>query len=97
MNRSYCRASAMATADSGLKIDAQNAERIGCYVGAGLGGVATIERTYAALTAKGPRHGISPYFVPAIIVNMVPGAVCIKYGTKGPNLWHVEGCMTCDH
>src|SRR5262249_17570935 len=90
-------ASVMAIADSGLKIDASNAERVGCYVGAGLGGVTTIERTLTALAQKGPRHGISPYFVPAIIVNMVPGVVCIKYGIKGPNFSHVSACSTGAH
>jgi 3-oxoacyl-[acyl-carrier-protein] synthase II len=90
-------AAAMAIADSGLKIDASNAERAGCFIGAGLGGVMTIEETLKKLTEKGPRHGISPYFVPAIIVNMVPGVVCIKYGIKGPNFSHVSACSTGAH
>src|SRR5207248_2795432 len=78
-------------------IGEHNAERIGAYVGAGLGGVATIERTYAALTEKGPRRGISPYFVPGIIVNMVPGLVTVKLGIKGPNMSHVSACSTGAH
>ena len=90
-------AAAMAIADSGLKVDASNAERTGCFIGAGLGGVMTIEETLKKLAEKGPRHGISPYFVPAIIVNMVPGVVCIKYGMKGPNFSHVSACSTGAH
>jgi 3-oxoacyl-[acyl-carrier-protein] synthase II len=70
---------------------------VGVYVGAGLGGVATIEKTHAALLEKGPRRGISPYFVPMIIVNMAPGLVSIKFGCKGPNFSHVSACSTGAH
>jgi 3-oxoacyl-[acyl-carrier-protein] synthase II len=59
--------------------------------------VATIERSHAALLEKGPRRGISPYFVPMIIVNMVPGLVSIKLGAKGPNFSHVSACSTGAH
>ncbi len=90
-------ASAMAKEDSGLEITDENSERVGVYVGAGLGGVATIERTHAALLAKGPRHGISPYFVPAIIVNMASGLVSIRFKLKGPNFSHVSACSTGAH
>ena len=67
-------------------IDEANAERVGVYIGAGLGGVSTIEHTYAALLEKGPRHGISPYFVPEIIINMAPGLVSIRFGCQGAEL-----------
>ncbi len=67
------------------------------YIGAGLGGVATIEKTHAALLEKGPRRGISPYFVPMIIVNMAPGLVSIRFGCKGPNFSHVSACSTGAH
>ena len=90
-------ASQLAKDDAGIAIDESNAERIGAYIGAGLGGVSTIERTYAALTEKGPRRGISPYFVPMIIVNMVPGLVSIRFGLKGPNMSHVSACSTGAH
>jgi 3-oxoacyl-[acyl-carrier-protein] synthase II len=90
-------ASYLAAEDAGYKVDPAKAERTGCYIGAGLGGVSTIERTYAALLEKGPRHGISPYFVPAIIVNMVPGLVSIKLGAKGPNVSQVSACSTGAH
>src|SRR6516162_3028468 len=63
-------AAALAMADSGLEVKESFAERVGCFVGAGLGGVTTIEATCKSLMEKGPRHGISPFFVPAIIVNL---------------------------
>jgi 3-oxoacyl-[acyl-carrier-protein] synthase II len=90
-------AAQMAKEDSGIEIGEANAERVGAYIGAGLGGVATIERTHAALLEKGPRRGMSPYFVPMIIVNMVPGLVSIRFGLKGPNLSHVSACSTGAH
>ena len=76
----------MAVADSGLEIKGEFAERVGCFVGAGLGGVTTIEATCKTLWEKGPRHGISPFFVPMIIVNMAPGQISIRIGAKGPNM-----------
>jgi 3-oxoacyl-[acyl-carrier-protein] synthase II len=90
-------AAQLAMEDSGLVIDEKNAENVGVYIGAGLGGVSTIERTHAALLEKGPRRGISPYFVPMIIVNMAPGLVSIRSGAKGPNFSHVSACSTGAH
>jgi 3-oxoacyl-[acyl-carrier-protein] synthase II len=90
-------AAQLAKDDSGVTIDPENAERAGVYIGAGLGGVATIERTHSALKEKGPRRGMSPYFVPMIIVNMVPGMVSIRFGCKGPNMAHVSACSTGAH
>jgi 3-oxoacyl-[acyl-carrier-protein] synthase II len=90
-------AAQMAWEDSGLAVDESTAEQIGCYIGAGLGGVYTIEKTHAALLEKGPRRGMSPYFVPMIIVNMVPGLVSVKYKLKGPNFSHVSACSTGAH
>ena len=75
----------LAHKDSGLEITDENAERVGVFIGAGLGGISTIEKTYETLLEKGPRHGISPYFVPGIIVNLAPGQVSIRLGAKGPN------------
>ena len=72
-------------------------ERIGAFVGAGLGGIMTIEQTYAALLQKGPRHGVSPYFVPAIIINLAPGQISLFHGFKGPNFSHVSACSTGAH
>ncbi len=69
----------------------------GVYVGSGLGGVHTIERTYAKTAEKGPRHGFSPYFVTDIIINMAPGLLSIKTGAQGPNFAHVSACATGTH
>jgi len=90
-------AGTMAIDDSGLEIEGELAERAGCFIGAGLGGVSTIEATHGALLAKGPRHGIGPYFVPMIIVNMAPGQLSIKYRLKGPNISQVSACSTGAH
>jgi len=88
---------ALAMDDSGLKIDPSFAERVGCFVGAGLGGVTSIEATAKTLAEKGPRYGISPFFVPMIIVNLAPGQISIRYGAKGPNLSQVSACSTGAH
>jgi len=88
---------ALAIEDSGLKIEGEFAERVGCYVGAGLGGVASIEAACNTMAQKGPRHGISPFFVPMIIVNLAPGQISIRFGAKGPNFSHVSACSTGAH
>jgi 3-oxoacyl-[acyl-carrier-protein] synthase II len=89
---------ALAVADAGLdKRPPPDPERFGVFVGAGLGGITTLESTIAALRDKGPRHGISPYFVPAIIVNLAAGQISIRHGAKGPNLSHVSACSTGAH
>ena len=90
-------AAEMAIADAGFKVTEENAERVGVFIGAGLGGVSTIERTHSGLMQKGPRHGIGPYFVPMIIVNMAPGIVSIRLKAKGPNLSHVSACAAGVH
>lgn len=90
-------AAALAMEDSGLEIKPEFAERVGCYVGAGLGGVTSIEASAKTLAEKGPRHGISPFFVPMIIVNLAPGQISIRWGAKGPNLSHVSACSTGAH
>jgi 3-oxoacyl-[acyl-carrier-protein] synthase II len=94
----YAIASAsLAIDDSGLKIEGEFAERVGCYVGAGLGGVTSIEAACKTMAEKGPRHGISPFFVPMIIVNLAPGQISIRFGAKGPNFSHVSACSTGAH
>jgi len=94
-------AAAMAAMDDagfeGRKVPEAAAERWGCYVGAGLGGINTIQETWETLKAKGPRHGISPFFVPDIIINMIPGLVSIRTGAKGANMSHVSACSTGAH
>ena len=87
----------MAMQQSGLQVTPELEERFGVFVGAGLGGIMTIERTHSALLEKGPRHGISPFFVPAIIVNLAPGQLSIRYKARGPNFSHVSACSTGAH
>src|SRR4029079_12760803 len=92
-------AALMAVADAGLppRFDESDADRWGSFIGAGLGGVQTIENTYIAQAAKGPRHGFSPYFVTDIIINEIPGMVSIRTGATGPNISHVSACSTGAH
>lgn len=89
----------MAVEDAGLggKVPAGQEDRWGSYIGAGLGGVKTIESTYAANEVKGPRHGFSPYFVTDIIINELPGMISIRTGATGPNISHVSACATGAH
>ena len=82
--------------DSGLEVTEANADRIGVIVGSGIGGLPMIEQTHAELTSRGPRR-ISPFFVPASIINMISGHLSIKYGLKGPNLAIVTACTTGLH
>lgn len=82
--------------DSALEVTEQNAERIGVIVGSGIGGLPLIEETHAELVSRGPRR-ISPFFVPASIINMISGHLSIKYGLKGPNLAIVTACTTGLH
>jgi 3-oxoacyl-[acyl-carrier-protein] synthase II len=82
--------------DSGLAVTEENADRIGVIVGSGIGGLPLIEETKEVLTERGPRR-ISPFFVPASIINMISGHLSIKYGLKGPNLAIVTACTTGLH
>lgn len=82
--------------DSGLVVTEQNADRIGVMVGSGIGGLPLIEETHAEYTSRGARR-ISPFFVPASIINMISGHLSIKYGLKGPNLSIVTACSTGLH
>ena len=82
--------------DSGLQVTEENAERIGVIVGSGIGGLPMIEQTHTELTNRGPRR-ISPFFVPASIINMISGHLSIKYGLKGPNIAIVTACTTGLH
>lgn len=89
-------AAQFAMEDSGLVINDENAERVGVLVGAGLGGLPTIEKYHLALQEGGCRK-ISPFFIPMLIVNLAPGHISIKYGAKGPNLSSVSACATGTH
>jgi len=93
-------AASQAVADAGLKtgeaLGDDEATRIGCVIGSGIGGLPMIEATHAEYTARGARR-ISPFFVPASIINMIAGHVSIRYGFKGPNIAIVTACTTGLH
>lgn len=89
-------AGVQAMQDSGLEIAMENAERVGVVVGSGIGGLPMIEITQTEFLNRGPRR-ISPFFVPASIINMIPGQLSIKFGIKGPNLAIVTACTTGLH
>lgn len=86
----------MALKDSGLIIDESNADRVGVLVGAGLGGLSTIERYHSVLLEHGPKK-ISPFFIPMLIVNLAPGQISIYFGARGPNSSVVTACATGNH
>lgn len=89
-------ASNKALSDSGLEISEKNAHRIGVAMGAGIGGLLTIEQNYQKLIDNGPRK-ISPFFVPGSIINMISGHVSIIHKITGPNLAIVSACATSTH
>ena len=86
----------MALQDSGLEINESNCTRVGEMIGSGIGGLGLIEQNIEALIKKGPR-GISPFFVPSTIINMVSGHISILKGLRGPNLATVTACATGTH
>jgi 3-oxoacyl-[acyl-carrier-protein] synthase II len=92
---------AMAAADeamkmSELKVTPENETRVGVHIGSGVGGFDVIEREHAELLKGGPRK-ISPFFIPAAIVNLAAGHVSIRYGAKGPNEATATACTTSAH
>ena len=93
-------ASIQAVLDAGLPtgadLDEEAAARIGCLIGSGIGGLPLIESMHTELTNRGPRR-ISPFFVPASIINMISGHVSIRFGFKGPNLAIATACTTGLH
>ena len=89
-------ASEFALDQSGLKVDAQNAERVGVVIGSGIGGFEVIEREHRTLLEKGPSR-ISPFFIPATIINLASGYVSIRTGAKGPNSATATACTTSAH
>jgi 3-oxoacyl-[acyl-carrier-protein] synthase II len=93
-------AAAQAVADSGLAtgeaLGEEEATRIGCVIGSGIGGLPMIEHTNIEFTARGPRR-ISPFFVPASIINMTAGHVSMRFGFKGPNIAIATACTTGLH
>lgn len=89
-------AGAQALEDSGLEVTSENAERIGVAIGAGIGGITGIEDTHTAFLNGGARK-ISPFYVPANIINMISGNFSIKHGLQGPNFAIVTACATGTH
>ncbi len=89
-------ASQEAVDEAGLEISEEEADRTGVFVGAGLGGLATLERYHTALLEGGPRK-VSPFFIPMLIANMAPAQIAIRFGAKGPNLSSVSACASANH
>jgi 3-oxoacyl-[acyl-carrier-protein] synthase II len=83
----------MAIDDSGLKVTPENAERVGVYVGSGIGGLNAIEAWHKVLLEKGPKR-VTPFFIPMSIINLAPGQLAIRFGAKGPNSCAVTACAT---
>ncbi len=86
----------MAMKDAAFTIAPAEAERVGVIVGAGLGGLETIEKTAKILFERGPSR-ISPFFIPGLIVNLAPGQISLRVGAKGPNWSPVSACATSAH
>jgi 3-oxoacyl-[acyl-carrier-protein] synthase II len=82
--------------DSGLQVTPGNATSVGVFIGSGIGGFATIEREHETLLSSGPRR-ISPFFIPAMIINLASGQVSIRFGAKGPNLATCTACSASAH
>ncbi len=86
----------MALKDAGLDMAKEDPERCGAIIGAGIGGLATIEENGQILREKGVRR-ISPFFIPSLIINLAPGQIALRYGMKGPNFSPVSACATGNH
>jgi 3-oxoacyl-[acyl-carrier-protein] synthase II len=89
-------ASQFAVTDAALAITPANAADVGVFIGSGIGGFTTIEREHSALLEGGPRK-ISPFFIPATIINLASGQVSIRLGAKGPNLAACTACSASAH
>jgi len=89
-------AGVQAMQDAGIEITEQNAKRIGCAIGSGIGGLGLIEENHSALVNGGPRK-ISPFFVPSTIVNMIAGHLSIIYGLRGPSISIATACSSGVH
>lgn len=89
-------AAKMAVSDAELEINEDNANRIGCYIGSGIGGLETWEAQYKILLEKGPKR-VSPFLIPMMIANMASGVTSIHIGAKGPNSAAITACATGTH
>jgi 3-oxoacyl-[acyl-carrier-protein] synthase II len=86
----------MAVKDSGLDMSKVDPEMVGCIVGAGIGGLGTLEDTHGTFVEKGVKK-IGPFFIPSLIINLAPGQISLRYGMKGPNFSPVSACATANH
>jgi 3-oxoacyl-[acyl-carrier-protein] synthase II len=89
-------AAAEAVADAGLETNALG-ERAGCYMGVGFGGAPMIEHTVEMVLRRGPRFGVRPAFIPAVLPNMAAAAVAVRFGITGPVLCHATACASGAH
>jgi 3-oxoacyl-[acyl-carrier-protein] synthase II len=89
-------ASLMAVEDAGLKITEENADRVGVYIGSGIGGLPAIEHYHKILLERGPGR-VSPFFIPMVIINLASGQVSMRLGARGPNSCAVTACATGNH
>ncbi len=85
-----------AVEDAELKMEDENPEEIGVYIGSGIGGIATFEEQHRVLLERGPRR-VSPHFIPMMIANMASGQVSIRFGVRGPNSAPVTACASSSH
>jgi 3-oxoacyl-[acyl-carrier-protein] synthase II len=89
-------AAEMAIKDSGLDMSKEDPEMVGCIVGAGMGGLGTIEESRTLVTERGLKR-LTPFFIPSLIINLAPGQISLRYGMKGPNFSTVSACATGNH
>lgn len=89
-------ATRMALEDSGLVIDQSNADRVGVFIGCGLGGLASLEETNRIIETRGPSR-VSPFFIPMMIGNMAAGMISMQFGAKGPNACMATACAAGSH
>lgn len=89
-------ATKLALQDAGLNLDETNRDRVGVYIGSGIGGLATFEENFKTLLEKGPKR-VSPFLIPMMIANMASGQVSIMFGARGPNSSPISACATGTH
>ncbi len=89
-------ASDMAIKDASLDMSKVDGDRVGCVIGSGTGGISTFEKQHQVLLGRGPSR-VSPFFVPMMIIDMVPGMISMRHGLKGPNFAVVSACASAAH
>ena len=82
--------------DADLRVDAHNADRVGVFVGSGIGGIESLEAQFAVMAARGPSR-LSPFLIPMLLTDTAAGAISIRFGLRGPNLAVVSACATGAH